>query len=416
MTEKLLKPAKKNPQLRQKSPLLPPEARSRAGMGLTAAAARGEFALQHCTECKTIQYPPRDVCCSCLSVDLEWRETENKGIVIAETTIHVSPDSYYRENYPWRSGLVQIASNLVILCHLHGDVKHGEPVQMALKLDKAGQGVMIALPMKRSNNMEDDAQLRTLTAHPKHRRVLITDLRASVVVPLVHELQKCGASHIFLGEAEAWRRGVKRDAFKDFDNVSILPLDISDTSSVKKLASEIGGKTDILINTARHIRPGGVLGADTIFAREEMDINALGLMRLAQNFGPAMASRTNDGTNSAVAFVNILSINALSSDPAFGAFSASQAAAYSLSQTLRGEFRASGLRVMNVFTGPTDDEWYQPLPPPKVTHGALAKSIAEALCEGLEDVYCGDIAKDIAQRWRQNAKVLERELTGARDG
>jgi short-subunit dehydrogenase len=46
-------------------------------------------------------------------------------------------------------------------------------------------------------------------------------------------------------------------------------------------------------------------------------------MRLAQAFGPGMASRTADGVNSAVAFVNILSVHALSADPQYGAFSAS---------------------------------------------------------------------------------------------
>jgi hypothetical protein len=54
-------------------------------------------------------------------------------------------------------------------------------------------------------------------------------------------------------------------------------------------------------------------------------------------------------------------------------------------------------------TGPTDDEWHQPLPPPKVAPKALArKSIVEAGCEGLEDVYCGDVAKDLAERWRRD--------------
>jgi hypothetical protein len=81
-------------------------------------------------------------------------------------------------------------------------------------------------------------------------------------------------------------------------------------------------------------------------------------------------------------------------------------------QTLRAEFRASGLRVINVFAGPTDDEWHQPLPPPKVAPKALAKSIVEALCEGLEDVYCGDVAKDLEERWRHDPKVLEREMAG----
>jgi NAD(P)-dependent dehydrogenase (short-subunit alcohol dehydrogenase family) len=285
-------------------------------------------------------------------------------------------------------------------------------VRMDLKLDKAGQGVMIALPIERTPDMADDPQLRSLTADPKHRRVLITDIRSPMIRPLIDGLLKAGASHLFVGESESWRRGSEHEAIAALDKVSVMSLDVSDTSSVQRLAAEIGGKTDILINTARHVRPGGVLGADTVFAREEFEINALGLMRLAQAFGPGMASRTADGINSAVAFVNILSVHALSADPQYGAFSASQSAALSISQTLRAEFRSSGLRVINVFTGPTDDEWHQPLPPPKVPPKALAKAVVSALCEGLEDVFCGDVAKDLQERWRRDPKVLERELTG----
>jgi NAD(P)-dependent dehydrogenase (short-subunit alcohol dehydrogenase family)/uncharacterized OB-fold protein len=412
MTDKLLPPKKKNPQLRQMVPTLPPQIRSRAALGLTSAAARGAFSLQHCQACGAVQYPPRDACCACLSVDLAWRETARDGTVIAETRIHASPDPYYRERLPWRSGLVRLSAGPTVLCHLHGDVGRGDTIRMDLKLDKAGQGVMIALPQERSPDMEDDPQLRSLTAHPKHRRVLITDIRSPATRPLIEALLKAGAAQIFVGESESWRRGSDHAAIAALERVSVMPLDVSDPSSVKKLAAEIGGKTDILINTARHVRPGGVLGSDTVFAREEFEINALGLMRLAQAFGPGMASRTADGVNSAVAFVNVLSVHALSADPQYGAFSASQAAALSISQTLRAEFRASGLRMINVFAGPTDDEWHQPLPPPKVAPKALAKSIVEALCEGLEDVYCGDVARDLEERWRRDPKVLERELAG----
>ncbi|MGJ8569841.1 MAG: SDR family NAD(P)-dependent oxidoreductase [Hoeflea sp.] len=412
MSEKLLPPGKKNPQLRQRVPTLPPAMRSRAALGLTAAAARGVFSLQHCEECGAVQYPPRDACSSCLSVALAWRETGREGKLIAETQIHASPDPYYRERLPWRTGLVVLAAGPSVLCHLHGDVGRGDTVRMDLKLDKAGQGVMIALPMERTPDMADDPQLRSLTADPKHRRVLITDIRSPMTRPLIDGLLKAGASHLFVGESESWRRGSEHEAIAALDKVSVMSLDVSDTSSVQRLAAEIGGKTDILINTARHVRPGGVLGADTVFAREEFEINALGLMRLAQAFGPGMASRTADGVNSAVAFVNILSVHALSADPQYGAFSASQSAALSISQTLRAEFRSSGLRVINVFTGPTDDEWHQPLPPPKVPPKALAKAVVSALCDGLEDVFCGDVAKDLQERWRRDPKVLERELTG----
>lgn len=412
MSTPLEAPKKKDPQKRSTVPTLPPLGRSRAALGLTVAAAEGRFALQHCAECGTVQYPPRDACSHCLSCELVWRDTETGGVVIAETRIHASPDPYFRERLPWRMGTVKLDAGPIALAHLHGDVARGDRVRLALHLDKAAQGVIVALPVERTDAMEDDPLMRSLTAHPRHRRVLITDARAPVTLPLIQALQKAGAAHVFVGEAESWRRWPGRDAIAVLENVSIIPLDVTDADSLQNLAGEIGGKTDILVNTARFVRPGGVLGSDTVFARDEMEVNVLGLMRLAQAFGPGMAARTADGANSAVAFVNILSAHALSPDPAYGAFAASQAAARSLSQTLRAEFHHSGLRMMNVYVGPIDDEWHQPLPPPKVAPQALARSIVEGLVEGREEVFCGDVARDLAERWRHDPGILERELTG----
>ena len=58
---------RKNPILRTRLPTLPPAARSRVALGLTAAAALGRFELQQCRECGMVQYPPREACQSCLS-------------------------------------------------------------------------------------------------------------------------------------------------------------------------------------------------------------------------------------------------------------------------------------------------------------------------------------------------------------
>ena len=115
---------------------------------------------------------------------------------------------------------------------------------------------------------------------------------------------------------------------------------MTDTISVTELAAEIGGKVDILINTARFLRPGGLLTReDAVFARQEVKVNYLGLLRLAQALGPAMRSRGADGVSNAVAWVNILSVYAFSNRPDLGGFSASNAAALSLSQCLRAEMR-----------------------------------------------------------------------------
>ena len=108
----------------------------------------------------------------------------------------------------------------------------------------------------------------------------------------------------------------------------------------------------------------------------------------------------------------LLSIFALSNYPPQGTFSASKAAAHSLSQCLRAEMRHSGVRVVNVYPGPVDDEWNQLILPPKLSPTALASSIVKALQDGIEDVYPGDVAQDWLARWRDNPKALERELAG----
>ena len=140
-------------------------------------------------------------------------------------------------------------------------------------------------------------------------------------------------------------------------------------------------------------------------------MNYCGLLRLAQAFGPALKGRSADGATHAAAWVNLLSIYAMANFPPHGTYSASKAAALSLSQCLRAEMRPAGIRVLNVFPGPIDDEWNQQMPPPKLAPEALASAIVKALRDGLEDIYPGDVAQDWLQRWQDNPKVLERELS-----
>ncbi len=417
MTHPLAPPAKKNPQKRTVSPTQPPAMRSRASLGISAAAAEGRFMLQVCEECKTIQYPARDACSGCLSVDLKWQDVEPQGELLAETIVRTSTNLFFRERAPWRTGSVKLDAGPTIICHVHGDVEPRSRVIIWNRLDRSGQGVFLAVPETKTPNMEDDPQLRAMTCDPKHRRVLIIDGRNANAPALAKALTDAGASMIFIGESESWRPNPNRAELEKLANVEILPLDVTDTASVRELAGEIGGKTDILINNAQFIRPGGVLArGDTAFAHDEIEVNYLGLMRLAQAFGPGMCSRTADGVNASVAWVNILSAYALVNSSGYGSFSASNAAALSLSQSLRAEFRDSGLRLMNVFVGPTEDDWHQPLPPPKVLPQGVAKSVVQGLQDGLEDVYCGDVAKDLVERFRAGPKILEREMTGGEGG
>jgi len=412
MTMPLMRPKRKNPVLRTRLPTLPPGQRGRVALGMTAAAAEGRFELQQCDDCGAVQYPPREACHRCLSPQLKWREQSGDGELLSQTTLAHSNDLFFRERLPWRLGLVRLDAGATLMLHLHGDVPDAPArVKVGARLDRAGQAVLIAFPQEETPHMADDPMLREMGCDPKFRKVLVSDGKSAVGQALVQALVKAGADLVWVGHAEPWKKLPGVDAIAALPQVTMVPLDLTNGRSVSELAGAIAGKVDIVINNAEVHRTQGVASRrGTDVARAEMDINYFGALRLAQEFGPALKGRGADGQSHAIAWVNLLSIFALSNFPSHGTFSASKAAAYSLAQCLRAEMRPAGIRVLNVFPGPIDDEWNQLMPPPKVTPAALASAIVKALRDGLEDIYPGDVAQEWLSRWRDNPKVLEREL------
>ncbi|MFV0281926.1 MAG: SDR family oxidoreductase [Rhodoblastus sp.] len=411
MTEPLARPKRKNPLARTRLPLSPPGARSRTALGLAAAAAQGRFMLQVCAGCRKEIYPPRDACPACFAAMPPFCDVPDGGVLLAVTTVRTSTDAYYRERMPWRVGTVKLDCGPSVVAHVHGDLDEGCRVKMTLKLDRSGQAAAFALPVKDTPDMADDKQLREMTCDPKFRRALITDGRTALGQACAKAMAQAGCTIVFVGLADIWKPFAGEKALRETPNVEIVPLDLRDSESVGELAADIGGRVDIILNTAEYVRPGGIMARKgLVVAQEEMDLRYFGLMRLAQAFGPALRFRGADGVNSAAAIVNFLFVHALANWPEYGAYSATEAACLSASHSLRTELRAGGVKCVNIFHGPVETEWFQPLPPPKVAPSALAKSAVDALRRGLEDVFVGDIAQDIRERFLDNPKALEREL------
>jgi NAD(P)-dependent dehydrogenase (short-subunit alcohol dehydrogenase family)/uncharacterized OB-fold protein len=413
MTAPLPSPKRKNPILRTPLPTLPPSARSRVALGLAAGAARGVLTLQLCQDCGAVQYPPREACVGCLSERLCWRETRGAGDLLARTAIRYGQELYFRERAPWPTGLVRLDAGPNLVVAVHSDCPSPPArVRVAAALDKAGQAMLIALPEEDTPNMADDPIIRETNCDPKFRKVLVTDGKTSVGRSVAEAMLAAGAEIVWVGHAEPWKPSAHLDHLLGLPKVALVALDVTDEASVAELAGGIGAKVDILVNTAEHHRTEGIAGPGIETARAEMEVNYFGLLRLAQRFAPALKARAADGKASAVAWVNILSVYALSNLPAHATFSASKAAALSLSQALRADLQASGIRLVNVFPGPIDDEWNQLVLPPKLSPAALAAAIVEALKRGVEDVYPGDVAKDWLARFIDNPKALEREASG----
>jgi NAD(P)-dependent dehydrogenase (short-subunit alcohol dehydrogenase family)/uncharacterized OB-fold protein len=397
---------KRNPLRRTRLPAPLSPVRSRTAHGLTAAAAEGRFQLQRCGDCGQVCYPPRDACPHCLSADLAFHDMPPGGRVIAETTIRIPGEVHVRERAPWRIGSVRLDCGPMAVAHLHGAVRQGDAVRMALLLDRFGAPALAALPLNHATL--EDRQMQDFTCNPTSRRVLVTDARTPVGQAMVRALHEAGAALVFAGVADPWKPFEGHAALRA--QAEIVPLDVTDSRSVAELAATLGARVDILVNTAEHTRPGGVLHAPLTEARQAMETRALGLMRLAQGFGPILRARGADEAGAACAFVSLFSAHALMPWPDYGAHAAAEAAALSLSRSLRAELAPGGIRVLHVFAGPTETEWYQTVPPPKLAPSAIARATVAALRGGGEDVYVGDIAEDLRARLAANPKALEREL------
>lgn len=129
------------------STALPPSARSASAAGLSTAAKQGQFALQVCSACQTVQYPPRDVCSHCLHDDLPWQPVPNGAVVVASSTLHHSNEPYFQAQLPWRIGTVKLDCGPVAIVHLKEHLKTDDRAALSLELDSAGVGVLVARPL-----------------------------------------------------------------------------------------------------------------------------------------------------------------------------------------------------------------------------------------------------------------------------
>jgi NAD(P)-dependent dehydrogenase (short-subunit alcohol dehydrogenase family)/uncharacterized OB-fold protein len=369
---------------------------------LTAAAAIGRFELQRCAGCGAIQYPPREACHRCLSLELEWTAQSGEGRLISDTLLLHSHDPYFRERLPWRVGLIRLNGGPTVVAHVHKAVPSPPAdVRVSARLDKSGTAALVAIPAHEEVSMNDDRQMQEMSCDPRDRSVLVTDASTPIGMALIRELVAAGAGRIWAGVPPG--RSFSALELGNPAHISVVQLDIRSAESISTLAETCAGQIDILINNARYDLSakspvaddlsGQGADADTT-AREEMEVNYFGLLRLCQTFGPRMRARSGQGVT---AWVNLLSLYSLSNMPVHATFSASMAAALSLSQGLRAVMRTAGIRVVNVFVGP-------------ITPEGLARSVVGGLREGVEDVYPGDVAQEWLARWLDSPKVLEREL------
>ena len=229
------------------------------------------------------------------------------------------------------------------------------------------------------------------------RIVLVTGANRGIGAAVVDALVAAGASKVY-----AAVRSV--DAYRPRDpRIVPVALDVTDDARVAEVATELGD-VEVLINNAGLSRGEPLLAASDAKAAEvEMRVNYFGTLSMCRAFAPVLAR------NGGGAIVNVLSIASRVSLPRIGSYSASKAAAFSLTQAIRAELAARGTLVVGVMPAFVDTDMARRVSAPKLTAGALAASIIDALRDDIEDVYPGDAA-NVALGLQSDPKAVEKRF------
>ncbi len=236
--------------------------------------------------------------------------------------------------------------------------------------------------------------------------VLVTGANRGLGRALVEACLSAGARRVYAGarNPEQLSELVARAP----ERVVPLALDITSQSSLAEAAQRAPDVT-VLFNNA------GVLASYHLLTSKAEDIaldfatNCFGTLNATKAFLPALQRA---GARGEAALVNVLSVVSLCNMPALGAYSASKAAAFSMTQALRADLAPSNIFVHGVLAGAIDTDMVRAMTMAKTSPADVAQAILAGMERGQEDIFPDPMSQGAFETWRRDPKELERALAG----
>ena len=192
------------------------------------------------------------------------------------------------------------------------------------------------------------------------------------------------------------------------DRVVPVELDLSKPSTILQ-AAVIANDVNLVVNNAGVLKTATPLADDVEEALNfEMDVNVLGLIRMAKAFSPVLIKNGGGG------FAQLNSVASMNNFANFATYSASKAAAYSITQALKTLLDGQGVQVVSVHPGPIDTDMANSAGLGEIAEppSLVADELVAALAENRFHAFPDSMAKQVGQAYQGFAEsVIEAEMT-----
>jgi NAD(P)-dependent dehydrogenase (short-subunit alcohol dehydrogenase family) len=237
----------------------------------------------------------------------------------------------------------------------------------------------------------------------KNTVALVTGANGGIGSHFIEQLLQQEAAKVYV----CARSLSKLDSLVALNPACIVPieLDVTNPDSVMTAAAQCSDVAVLINNAGTSLNAGLIAASDLDSARAEMEVNYFGMLAMCRAFAPILKQQGGG------AIINILSLLGKVNFPFSGSYSASKAAAISMTQGVRAELASQNTLVVAVMPGTVDTQLAKEWPDPKVAPAEVVKMALQAVVNGDEDVYPGEQAAQVSTQLLSDPKGVEKYMS-----
>jgi NAD(P)-dependent dehydrogenase (short-subunit alcohol dehydrogenase family) len=227
--------------------------------------------------------------------------------------------------------------------------------------------------------------------------VLVTGANGGIGTHFVYKALARGASKVYATarNPRAW----------DDERIVPLTLDVTDLASIQAAVEAAGDITVLINNAGANVPSPGILTHTNEEIRNNVETNFLGPLFLSRAFAPVLSARDES------VIIDIHS--ALSWYAAAGIYSATKAALWSATNSLRLELAPEGVHVVGVHVGYVDTAMAAHTSDPKTDPADLVRTVFDAVEAGEYEVLADETSVQLKAALSGPVEALYPELQAA---